>query len=293
LIALLCTFAIAGCDDASGSHPVRAAEARNEIRIVSLSPALTRIAVDLGLGEWIVGRTQFCTAVDPAIPVAGDHFLQDFETLVRLDPTHILIQPPRNEVPGPLAELARQKGWSVVTWRIDTIADVRAVVREMPGRLAASPSDVSTRLAGRAAELLRDIDESLAAPSPRADDGERRVLLIYSTEPVISVFGGATYLDEIVRALGWRNAADHLSGWGQLTLEDVVRIDPDAVIVIAQGAVPLDEALGSIAALDLRAVDQHQAAVLGHPEALLPSTSIVEIAAMLREILDAFEEKLE
>ena len=111
---LIMLVTIGGCDrnGTATNKDSQQNRADSQIRIVSLSTALTRIAVDPGCGDLIVGRTRFCKSVDSAIPVIGDHFAQDFESLVRVRPTPILIQPPRNDSPSALAEQSGIQSWT-------------------------------------------------------------------------------------------------------------------------------------------------------------------------------------
>jgi ABC-type Fe3+-hydroxamate transport system substrate-binding protein len=88
---------------------------------------------------------------------------------------------------------------------------------------------------------------------------------------------------------GARNAVRD-SGWVQLSLEDVVRLAPDAIVLVKPGA-SVDEVrsdLGPLATIDVPAVQQGQLAVLAHPDALLPSSAVVGVVADLRGILQRF-----
>src|SRR5436190_23420947 len=52
----------------ASTHPPQA----TTVRLVSLSPAITRTLVDFHLESNIVGRTPHCYSVDKSIPVVGD-----------------------------------------------------------------------------------------------------------------------------------------------------------------------------------------------------------------------------
>ncbi|MHC4811375.1 MAG: hypothetical protein ACYTEV_13565, partial [Planctomycetota bacterium] len=77
-----------------GPMPARLLEG---LRIVSLSPAMSRVVADMGLEAAIVGRSRFCDFLDPEIPVAGDLLRVDAERILALEPTHLLRQPPSRE----------------------------------------------------------------------------------------------------------------------------------------------------------------------------------------------------
>ena len=106
------------------AHPTGA------LRIVSMSPAISRTLVDFGVEDKIVGRSAWCASLDPAIPVAGDLYDVDYERLIRLDPTHVLVQPPSTGLDPTLQRLATERGWIIGRWKFDTLDDVEQMVRE-------------------------------------------------------------------------------------------------------------------------------------------------------------------
>ena len=63
-------LAACGRENASGQSGSNAKP--DELRIVSLSPAISRTLIDFGLQDRIVGRTPHCASIDPSIPVVGD-----------------------------------------------------------------------------------------------------------------------------------------------------------------------------------------------------------------------------
>lgn len=251
-------------------------------RIVSLSPAITRTLVDLGLGGHIAGRSRYCASVDPEVPIAGDLYDVDYETLIRLEPTHLLIQPPSARGAQPrLLELAAERGWSVAMWKIDTIQDVRALIAELPGAVFGADDPRRAEASRRSEALLGDLDASLSPAAPGAWRGT--TMLLAGTDPPLA-FGKRTYLDDILTALGGANAVD-ATGWAELSIEDVIRIDPGAIVVVTdreRGPSPLG-------GLDIRAAREGRIAVLLHPDANLPGSGLRGVAAELRHILESFQ----
>lgn len=68
--------------------------AENDCRIVSLVPSLTELLFDLGLGEYMVGRTGFC--IHPrdqvkGVPKVGGTKDVKVNELLKLKPTHLLV----------------------------------------------------------------------------------------------------------------------------------------------------------------------------------------------------------
>jgi ABC-type hemin transport system substrate-binding protein len=290
MLAVACGRETGESDEAKAPSPPP-----QTLRIVSLSPAISRTLQDFSLQNQVVGRTQFCDAVDAGVAIVGDLGSIDFERLVRLEPTHILLQPPAAGINPALSELVRQRGWVLGSWRLNTIDDIETMVRELPETLA--PRDASSReqKTQRAAEILNEIALSLTpGPGPQP---LLRVLMLSDVDPPLA-FGTGTYLHDILIALGGVNAiAD--AGWVQLSIEDAVRLRPDAILLVKPGAPPATatnavmDQLGPLASADTPAVRERRVAVLVDPDALLPSSAVVQVAkelrAKLRELTKAQE----
>jgi ABC-type Fe3+-hydroxamate transport system substrate-binding protein len=263
-----------------------ASRASSAPRIVSLSPALSRTLLDLDLGDLIVGRSAFCASLPPDIPVVGNLYEVDYERLIRLDPTHVLVQPPSASGPDPqLKGLGERQGWALAHWTINSIQDIEQVIRDLPGVLYPRGGDRQALAAGRAAALLNDI---AAALTPSGESGwQGRTLLVSDTDPVW-VFGRGTYLHDILVAMGGANAVD-TEGWVQLSLEDIGRLDPEAIIIVRDRGPPDPdpiEAAGPMRRLDTTARSHGRITVLWHPDAKLPSSAVVGVAGQMRRVLE-------
>ena len=111
-------------------EPPTGPECIDELRLVSMSPALSRTLVDFGLARRIVGRSPFCDFLDDAVPIVGDLRNINYERLIELAPTHVLVQAEPEEK---LLALAAERGWRIGRWgTIDTIDDIERTVRELP-----------------------------------------------------------------------------------------------------------------------------------------------------------------
>lgn len=279
--SMIITMLLCGCRQAEPppSHPA------GTLRIVSLSPAISRTLVDFGVQDDIVGRSAWCASLDPAIPVTGDLYDIDYERLIRLEPTHVLVQPPSTGLDPTLQRLAAERGWIIGQWRFDTLDDIERMVREVPGLLFPQGGDSREAATARAADLLNRMATALTTPPAAPWTGS--TLLVADTEPAILVFGPGTYLHDILGALGGRNATT-TNGWAELSLEDVVRLDPEAIILVRdRGPADIDpvEAAGPLARLDTTARREGRIVVLWHADAMLPSTAVIDVADRMRQVL--------
>jgi len=277
----LVTLAV-GC----GRAPEPQQTTTGQPRIVSLSPAVSRTLLDFGLQQQIVGRSRWCASLDPAIPVLGDLYEINYEWLLRLDPTHVLLQPSASTGLDPTLErLAAEHDWVLGHWTINTIADIEQMVRDLPAVLFPGGGPCREAAAARAADLLNRID--VAVTPHGADLWSGPTLLIADTEPVVLVFGRETYLNDILTGLGAQNAIA-ARGWTEISLEDILRMDPQAIILVRDRGPsqvsPLDAA-GPLADLDTTARREGRIAVLWHPDAKLPSSAVIGVAQQMRRVL--------
>ncbi|UCE88902.1 MAG: ABC transporter substrate-binding protein [Pseudomonadota bacterium] len=275
---------------ALGESPVSAsdkkASAAAQLRIVSLSPAISRTLVDFGLHKQIVGRTPFCRALDPVTPIVGDLNGVAYERLVRVRPTHVLVQPPTSGTDAKLAELAATHGWHLAQWPgLNTVQDIEQLIDQLPSVLFPEDSAQRLKATSRARELLTEIRMVLESQS--APIFNPRVLLLSGFEPVMA-FGRETYLHDIATRLGAVNAID-ATGWVVLSLEDVVRINPQVVILVAGSESGIGRspgaALETLSRLKIDAARRGRITVLDHPDAMLPSSGVVGLATAMRELL--------
>jgi ABC-type hemin transport system substrate-binding protein len=257
------------------------------VSIVSLSPAITRTLADLQLTESIVGRTQHCRAVDQKVPVVGDLVHVDYEQLVRLNPTHILVQPPSSGIDPHLVEVAKERGWKIAQWKLNTVDDIEQLVRDIPGTLFADGTPELAKASTHSADLLNDIANAMAPGGAAIYRG--RVMIVNSVDPVLAA-GSGTYFNDILVAQGGVNAVTE-RGWVQLSFEDVARINPEAIIVInTSGAEGPPELLGPLWDTQITAVLSRMLGAIRSADAQLPSSAVIEVAADVRRNLQFFAE---
>ncbi len=282
--------AMPGCERKGAPGTSGSAPQKDHLRIVSFSPAISRTLVDFGLADRIVGRTPHCDSLNRSIPVVGDLLNVDYEQLIRLAPTHVLVQPPAVGGDSHLLDLAGQHDWKVAQWHLNGREDIEQMVRDIPAVLFADGSAERAAASAKSAELLNRIAEALSPGTKPLFHG--RTLMVNAIDPVM-VFGRETYLDDVLTALGASNAASS-RGWAQLTLEDVIHLNPEAIIIVKPGfgrRSSIDDAAGPLGRLNVAAVANHRIGVLAHADAFTPSTGIIPVADELRTLLQSFAEK--
>jgi iron complex transport system substrate-binding protein len=214
---------LVGCEERAAPK-----QAANEVhasgtRIVSLSPALTHAAQELGAGDAIVGRTPWCRAEGAA--VAGTFEDRNLEAIVALRPTLVLRQSTAAD------EALRRAAPAAARFEcaLSSLDDVRAMVPALAGALAAQGVAGAPEAAERVAA-----DHAAAMSVPVRTRGP--VLFLFSTEPP-AAFGRGTFVDGLWSGMGGRNAVAQ-PGYPQLSAEDVVRLRPSAIVVIGAAKAP-------------------------------------------------------
>jgi iron complex transport system substrate-binding protein len=197
-------------------------------RIVSLVPSATETILALGAGERLVGRTRFDRdSAVAALPVVGGGLDPNLESMVELAPD-LVVSWFSEERPDTRKRLDAAGIASLSLSLQDTTDAFRAVT------LLGQALD---RSAG-ADSLLRRLRDSLADTRRLAARQERRRVfyVVYNNPPM--TMGPATFIAQILGLAGGENIfADAATNWPTVSLEEVVRRDPD-VVVLPVGEMP-------------------------------------------------------
>jgi iron complex transport system substrate-binding protein len=191
-------------------------------------------------------------------------------------------------VPDKLTELAADRGWQVHAYHIETLADAMAALRgkrdgdgRVPGigealGVAEAADDLAAAVERKLAAIAR---VTAARPRPR-------VLALISQQPLTAV-GPGTFLHEILGLAGAENVmADAAAPYPSLTLEKVIALQPDVIIVLdmsdglAEWAPP-----AQLASLNIPAAQSGRIARLSGQTIGLPSTTVVDTTLKLVSLL--------
>jgi iron complex transport system substrate-binding protein len=192
-------------------------------RIVTMMPSLAEVVCALGLGDRLVGVSDYSDYPERAksIPRVGSYVSPSLETIVALAPDLVLASKDGNP-----------------SWVVDKLADLGLAVyvtapgnpEKLPASLARlgricgrerTGRDLARRLENRFAEVARRLRG--AAPVP--------ALMVIGSHPLISV-GKGTINHSLIRMAGGRNISAAGPGrWPRLGLEFVLESRPRVVVV--------------------------------------------------------------
>ena len=309
---LLCTLAcllLIGCDGLNapdGSTPGGKADP-NKPKIVSLTPAITQMLIDMGLRDQLVGVSKEDDA-SLGLPVCGSYNNPVIAKIIELQPDLVLTessQPDSSDVPPLLRSLADEGVFELrVIAHSRSIADVERALTDAKQGLGPAVGDSDSAERARKLMALRiDLVSAAIQDAPKP-----RVLMLINPTTLGAIGTGVTH-DELLRLAGGTNALASFDT-GYLTLDRAQlqqTIRPDVILILEPGGSELtdnDPRLRALEGLTVPAVMNRRFSVIQHPQAMLPSTALPEVlveiatvlhpdrAAAIREAYDAAEQVL-
>lgn len=243
-------------------------------RLVVLSPAMSVMLRDLGKETLIVGRHAFDLILPKELPIAGDQHTLDYERIVTLHPTHILLEAGATDLPPRLTQLAEANRWNIVNLPMLTLDDVRAALTKLD-EITDGPSE-------KGRSLRTAFDDALKT---NADAASRlgKVLPLAWTDPP-GVMGPRSFHAQLIEALGAVPIPKEGPAFIEWSVEDVVHADPDTLLILRPGSdESVETVLGPLAKLDLRCIREGRVIVIRDPLCHTPSTALTGVARSIAE----------
>ena len=197
-------------------------------RIVSLNPVTTELLFTLGAGSRVVGRTHFdrYPSAALAVPDLGNGMQPNVEAIVGVHPDLVILY--AGESNRAAAAQLRTAGLNTLSIRDDHISDFRRTVE----LIARATGDT---VAGTA--VADSVERSLAAVSARPRPEKPVTVFWHVWDSPILTIGRGSYLDELVTIAGAKNVFGDLPQPSpQVTLEEIVRRNPDFILVGAESS---------------------------------------------------------
>lgn len=251
-------------------------------RVVALTAADCEILYALGAGDLLVGRGEYCDypAAVLEVPSVQSGYETNLEQILALEPQVLL-----------MAMMAQPEEHVAAL----EAAGVRVVVsdaQDIPGVYTAI--EMIGALLGRETEAAGMIDSMKAAFSELAEgaggDGEKTVYFEVSPlEYGLWTAGADTFMNEIAELLGLTNAFADVSGWAEISEEQVLERNPDYIVTISmyfgEGPTPVEEILGRAGWQNVTAVKNGAILNLGNNELSRPSYRLVDGARALYQFV--------
>ena len=191
-------------------------------RIISLAPSHTEILYALGLGDKVVGVTQFCDYPEEVKnkPIIGDSFSINLEKIVSLEPDLVI------EYWGMNDELKKQlenAGIALVTFSPESISQIQDTIIKI---------GVATGTSEKAEEIVLSIKNKQIEITNKVKDAPP-VKVFYEIEYSSALWtaGKGSFIDEIITLGGGQNvAADAVGAYAQYSVEALLEKDPQVYV---------------------------------------------------------------
>ena len=192
-------------------------------RIISLAPSNTEILFALGLGDKVVGVTEYCNYPKEATakPKVGGFSTVDIEKVVSLQPDLILATHIHSKTAIPALEKLGLTVLALAPTSIDAVMKNITLVGEITGQ-----GKQASQLVGNLRARIEAVDNKARNLAPNQ---KPRVLYLTWHDPLMTA-GTKTIVDDIISKAGGQNIAYDISGDKAIDLETVINRNPQVII---------------------------------------------------------------
>lgn len=226
LIVLAVIFAAAAVQ---ASYPVKVTDdmkavttiGQKPMRIVSLAPSNTEILFALGLGNRVVGRTDFCDypAEAAKVPSVGGYTQPSVESIMAVKPDLVIASFGN---PKEMVERLRKLGIPVLAYNPQTVNDVLHVIWEI-GKVTGAED--------QATELISKMRDQIAAIEKLVKNASRPKVFWEVWHDPLSTAGANTFINDMIKIAGGINISEDAGkGWPAYSLETLLIKNPDVYI---------------------------------------------------------------
>ena len=192
-------------------------------RIVSLAPSNTEILFALGLGDKVVGVTEYCNYPQEAMtkPKVGGFSNVDIEKVVSLEPDLVLATHIHGKTVIPALEKLGLTVVAITPGSLNEVLDSITLVGKITGQ-----SREASKLINDLGTRIEAVMDKIRILSP---DQKPRVFYITWHAPLMTA-GTETLADDVISSAGGQNIAYDISGDKAINLETVIYRDPQVIV---------------------------------------------------------------
>lgn len=198
-------------------------------RIVSLAPSNTEILFALGLGDRIVGVTDYCDYPEAAKakPRVAGYSNPNIEKLVSLEPDLIVAESIHERMVVPALEKLGLTVFVTSATSLDTVLHDIEVIGKVTGK-----SRAATKLTGK---LRARIDAVVSKTAALTSERRPRVLYVCWHAPIWTM-GSETFIDDLIWKAGGSNVfTSDFKKSRAVSLEAVIVKNPQVILVSGMG----------------------------------------------------------
>ncbi len=255
-------------------------------RVVVLSAGECEIVYALGAGNLVVGRGEYCNYPEEVANVeavkSGSE--TNLEQIIGLNPD-LVIMSYMDQTEEQVAALEKA-GISVCLTKETNIDGVYKSI-EVLGKLLGKETE-----AAKVVKEMQDTFADLQDKVAKLDESEKGKSVYFEVSPLqygLWTAGADTYMNEIAEMLGLKNAFADISGWAEVSEEQVVERNPDYIVTITmyfgEGPTPEEEILGRKGWNGMDAIKNKAVYNANSDEISRPGPRLADAAEMLYEFV--------
>lgn len=250
-------------------------------KVVALTASDCEIIYALGAGSTIVGRGEYCdypkeVSDIPSVQSGSD---TNIEQIIALKPQVVLM--------SAMAQTKEQitalenAGILVIVSDAQDIEGVYTAI-ELIGKVVGKNNEAKSLIAGMK-KSFEDISKKVTDKSDKSDK-----TVYFEVSPLqygLWTAGSGTFMDEIAAMVGLKNAFADVSGWGEISQEQVIVRNPDYIITVTmysgEGVQPIDEIIARDGWSEIKAVKNAAVFDADSNEITRPGPRLVDAAEAL------------
>lgn len=192
-------------------------------RIVSLAPSNTEILFALGLGDKVVGDTEYCNYPEAAKtkPKVGGFSTVDVEKVVSLRPDLVLATQIHDKTTIPALE---NLGITVVALSPHSLNEVLDNIK-LVGKITGQDKEAAELIKNLSGRIEAIVDKTQKLPANQRP----RVFYVTWHDPLWTA-GTGTLTNDVINQAGGQNIASDITGDKTIDLETVINRDPEIIV---------------------------------------------------------------
>ncbi|OZS78470.1 cobalamin-binding protein [Tetzosporium hominis] len=244
--------------------------------IVSLQPSNTEILFDLGVGDKVVGVTEFDTYPAEAADIEriSDSMTINAERIIELDPDVVIAY-----TIGEDLQIAPLEEAGIPVFVIETAATFEDVYGDIE-QIATVVGEED-----RGDELVEEIKAQIDAVTEKVASLETKKLTYFEISPAPDIWsaGEGSFQQEILKAAGIDNVFADQQGWFNVSAESIIEKNPEVILTTVNyvedpiGEIKSRPAFDSITAVKEDAIFQVDSDIMSRPATRIGEA--VELAA--------------